>query len=100
MGGEADVPMVAGALDTRTNPMGARLRAMFSSDMGHWDVPDMVGVLPEAYELVEKGLLDEAAFRDFVFGNPVRFYTSGNPDFFGGTRVEGQVAKLLDEDAS
>jgi len=99
-GCEADDPMVAWAFDTRTNPMGARLRAMFSSDMGHWDVPDMVGVLPEAYELVEKGLLDEAAFRDFVFGNPVRFYTSGNPDFFRGTRVEGQVAKLLDEGAS
>ncbi len=32
---------------------GARLRAMFASDIGHWDVPDFTGVLPEAWELVE-----------------------------------------------
>ena len=41
---------------------------MFSSDVGHWDVPDMTVVLEEAYENVEKGWLDKAQFRDFVFG--------------------------------
>jgi hypothetical protein len=75
--------------------MGAKLNAMFSSDLGHWDVPDMTGILPEAFELVERGLLDEEAFRDFVFVNPARFYTRLNPDFFEGTRVEAEVAKLL-----
>ena len=44
-GCEADDPAVAWAFDTKTNPMGARLRAMFSSDIGHWDVPDMSDVL-------------------------------------------------------
>ena len=62
-----------------TNPLGARLRAMFSSDIGHWDVPDMAGILAEAWELVEDGLIGEADFREFVFANPVRFYTSANP---------------------
>jgi predicted TIM-barrel fold metal-dependent hydrolase len=94
-GCEADDPGVALAFDARVNPLGARLNAMFSSDLGHWDVPDMTGILPEAFELVEHGLLDERAFRDFVFANPARFYTRLNPDFFAGTRVEADVAKLL-----
>jgi predicted TIM-barrel fold metal-dependent hydrolase len=98
-GCEADDPGVAVAFDARLHPLGARLRAMFSSDLGHWDVPDMTGILPEAYELVEHGLLSERDFRDFVFANPARFYTRLNPDFFRGTRVEADVAKLLAADA-
>ena len=96
-GCEADDPMVAWAFATRTNPFGAKLRAMFSSDMGHWDVPDMTGILPEAHELVEKGLIDEADFRDFVCTNPVRFYTSVNPRFFEGTRVAEAAARIVAE---
>jgi predicted TIM-barrel fold metal-dependent hydrolase len=94
-GCEADDPSVAWAFDDRVNPMGAKLRAMFSSDMGHWDVTDMGGVLAEAHELVEGKLIDEGDFRDFVFANPVRFYTSVNPDFFRGTRVETEAAALV-----
>ncbi len=75
--------------------MGARLNAMFSSDMGHWDVADMGGILPEAYELVERNLIDEDDFRDFVFTNPVRFYTRTNPGFFDGTRVEQAARQLV-----
>jgi predicted TIM-barrel fold metal-dependent hydrolase len=94
-GCEADDPMVAWAFDERVNPMGARLRAMFSSDMGHWDVPDMSAILAEAFELVEHGAIDETSFRDFVFTNPVRFYTSVNPGFFDGTRVEAEAAAVV-----
>jgi predicted TIM-barrel fold metal-dependent hydrolase len=94
-GCEADDPGVALAFDSRIHPFGAKLNAMFSSDLGHWDVPDMTGILDEAWELVEHELIEEAAFRDFVFGNPVRFYTRLNPRFFAGTRVEAEVAKLL-----
>ncbi|MEE2674691.1 MAG: amidohydrolase family protein [Myxococcota bacterium] len=94
-GCEADDPTVAWAFNRKTNPMGAQLRAMFSSDVGHWDVPDMTGVLGEAYELVEEGLIESEDFRDFVFTNPIRFYTSANPDFFVGTRVEEQAAKVV-----
>ncbi|MCS5637771.1 MAG: amidohydrolase, partial [Myxococcota bacterium] len=94
-GCEADDPMVAWAFDTRINPMGARLRAMFSSDMGHWDVPEMSGILEEAWKLVEKGQVNEENFRDFVLTNPVRFYTSVNRDFFVGTRVEETAARIL-----
>ena len=33
--------------------------------------------------------------RDFVFTNPVRFYTLRNPEFFAGTVVEDTVARSL-----
>jgi len=98
-GCEADDPMVAWAFDEDVNPMGARLRAMFSSDMGHWDVPEMSGILEEAWELIEHGSIDEADFRDFVFANPVRFYTSVNPKFFDGTRVASAAASIVAGDA-
>jgi len=76
------------------NPFGARLRAIFSSDIGHWDVPDMTEVLEEAYELVEHGLLTEEDFRDFVFTNPVTLWTGMNPDFFKGTVVEQAATQV------
>ena len=55
-GCEADDPTNAWAFNRKANPMGARLNALFSSDIGHFDVPDMTEVVPEAYELVEHGL--------------------------------------------
>jgi hypothetical protein len=91
-GCEADDPANALAYDTKRNPFGSRLRALFSSDIGHWDVPDMREVLPEAWELVEHELLSEAEFRAFVFENAVALWTTGNPDFFAGTAVERAVA--------
>ena len=90
-GCEADDPLVRTAFDTAANPFGARLQAVFGSDIAHWDVPDMAEVLDEAYELVEHGLIDEADFRDFVFTNPVRFFTDVNPRFFEGTVVADAV---------
>ncbi len=90
-GCEGDDPLNALAFNTRANPFGARLRAVLSSDIGHWDVPEMSGVLAEAYELVERGLLTEEDFRDLVFANPVSLWAGTNPDFFRGTRVEGEV---------
>jgi hypothetical protein len=68
---------------------------MFSSDVGHWDVPDMNEVLAEAYELVEHGLVNEGEFKEFVFENPVTLHAGMNPDFFKGTVVEAEVAQLL-----
>ena len=91
-GCEADDPMTASAFDRDRIPHGESLSAMFSSDIGHWDVPDMTEVLAEAWENVEKGWLDREQFRDFVFGNVSRFYTDTNPDFFRGTVVEAAVA--------
>jgi predicted TIM-barrel fold metal-dependent hydrolase len=94
-GCEADDRLAALAFDTAKNPFGARLNAMFSSDLGHWDVVDMKEVLEEAYELCEEGLLSEADFRDFTFTNPAMLHARVNPQFFAGTVVEDEVDKLL-----
>jgi predicted TIM-barrel fold metal-dependent hydrolase len=94
-GCEADDPANAWAFNTKSNPMRARLNAIFSSDIGHFDVPDMTEVVPEAYELVEHGLITDGDFRDFMFANAVRFWGEVNPDFFKGTAVEKQAAEVL-----
>jgi hypothetical protein len=94
-GCEADDPLVALGFDSRLNPYGAKLRAIFSSDIGHWDVTDMEEVLEEAHELVEDGLIDERQFKDFVFTYPASLHAGMNPDFFKGTVVEREVAALL-----
>ena len=91
-GCEADDVMTAWAFDKHGNH---RLRPIFSSDVGHFDVVDMTEVLEEAYEMVEHGLITEAELREFVFGNPARLHTAMNPDFFKGTVVEGAVVKEL-----
>ncbi len=94
-GCEADDPANAWAFNTKANPLGARLNALFSSDIGHFDVPDMAEVVPEAYELVEHGLMTDDDFQDFMFDNAVRFWGEVNPDFFKGTVVEKQAAEVL-----
>jgi predicted TIM-barrel fold metal-dependent hydrolase len=93
-GCEADDRMNAVAF-SKFNPFGARINAIYSSDIGHFDVPDMVQVLPEAYELVEHGFLTSDDFRDFTFGNAVRLWGAGNPRFFEGTSVAKAAAALL-----
>ena len=86
-GCEADDPTNAFAFDARINPHRTRLRAMFASDIGHWDVPDFRGVLGEAWELVDDGLLDLDEFRAFTFSNVVSLFGGTNPNFFAGTIV-------------
>lgn len=86
-GCEADDPMNALAYQTNLLPGGIAMRAIFASDIGHWDVPDITEVLPEAYELVEKQLISPADFRSFTFEDPVRLFTAQNPDFFAATTV-------------
>jgi predicted TIM-barrel fold metal-dependent hydrolase len=70
------------AFDRRVNHFGRQLNAIFSSDLGHWDVPDMSKVLVETYELVDEELITPEDFRKFVFSNVADMYTSMNPDFF------------------
>ena len=94
-GCEADDRTTAFAFSP-ANAHRVRLRPVFSSDLSHWDVPEMAGVLPEAFELVEEGLLSEQDFSEFVFENPARLLLGQDPDFFVGTAVEGKTAKLAD----
>ena len=94
-GCEADDPMNAHAFNSKVNPLGARLRAIFSSDIGHWDVTDVGEVVEEAYELVEDKLMTEEDFQDFTFTNAAHFYGDMNPDFFKGTAVEEEAGRVL-----
>jgi predicted TIM-barrel fold metal-dependent hydrolase len=96
-GCEADDPVNAAAFDVGHNPFGVRFNAVFGSDIGHFDVPDMSEVGEEAHELVERGMISEADFRDFVFTNPARLWTALNPDFFKGTPAESAVARMPEQ---
>lgn len=94
-GCEADDPMNAIAFDRKKIPMQARLNAVFASDIGHWDVPDFRGVLPEAWELIEDGHIGLEDFRAFTCDNAIGLLAGGRPDFFKGTVVEGYAEKAL-----
>jgi predicted TIM-barrel fold metal-dependent hydrolase len=81
-GCEADDPMwaVAFAPQFHATP----LRAMFASDLGHWDVPDARSVLPEAWELVERELVTTDEFRAFTMDNALGLW---GPSVFQDTAV-------------
>jgi len=91
-GCEADDRATMWAFEPR---MGVRLRPVFSSDFTHFDVPDFRDVIPEAFEMVEKGLVTEQDFREFTFTNAARLHTRNNAAFFKGTVVEQPVAHEL-----
>jgi predicted TIM-barrel fold metal-dependent hydrolase len=94
-GCEADDPLNALAWERERNPFGLSLHALFGSDIGHWDVPEIDAVLLEAWELVEDGSVSEADFRRFAFASPVALWSASNPRFFAGTAVEAAVAAEL-----
>ena len=94
-GCEADDASNAWAFNRDCNPGGAEIKALFGSDIGHFDVQDMAEVLAEAYELVEDGRIDAGGFKRFVFENPVRFWGETNPAFFDGTRVAAAAREVL-----
>jgi predicted TIM-barrel fold metal-dependent hydrolase len=93
-GCESDDRINAWAFNTRVNPFNSRLNALFSSDISHFDVPDMSEVLEESWELVENGAITQADFRDFVFANPLSFFAGTNPDFFAGTVIAGAAGAV------
>jgi hypothetical protein len=71
---------------------------MFGSDIGHFDVEDMRGILEEAHELVDRGLMSPEDFRRFALENPVRLHGGMNKDFFKGTKVEAEAEIILTTD--
>ena len=97
-GCEGDDRSAAAAFDRKMNPYGASLNPMFGSDIGHFDVEDMRGVLEEAHELVDHGLMSPEDFRRFALENPVRLHGGMNKDFFKGTKVEAEAEMILTAD--
>jgi predicted TIM-barrel fold metal-dependent hydrolase len=90
-GSESDDRTIAHAFNDRANPLGVKINAIYSSDVGHWDVPDLTHSLSEAHSLVDEGVLSEADFKAYVFENPYKLYTEANPAFFKGTAVEAKL---------
>ena len=93
-GCEADDRMNACAFG-KGNPFGSKLNAIYSSDIGHFDVIDMRDPLPEAYELVDEGHITADNFRDFTFANAVHLWGAQNPRFFESTAVASAAAAEL-----
>jgi len=96
-GCEGDDRVTSWAFDRKRNPMGARLNAIYGSDLGHYDLIDMRDAAVEAYESVEHGLMTTEDFRDFVCVNPIKLHCGMNPDFFKGTVVEHEAEKVMAE---
>ena len=90
-GNEADDCTIVGALHPQATPFNQKINALFSSDSGHWDVPELTEPLAETWDLVKEGAITEADFKALVFDNPYRFYTANNPNFFKGTQVEEKL---------
>jgi hypothetical protein len=65
-----DCHEVRPALDCRYT----RLRAVFASDLGHWDVPHACALLPEAWELVERGHVAVDDFKAFTHDNALALW--------------------------
>ena len=92
-GCEGDDPLNAMAFNPHGIPFGARLKPLYGSDIGHWDVPDMSKIAEDAFELVAHGVISESDLQSLLFDNAISFWTANNPDFFKGTRVEVTVAR-------
>ena len=57
-----------------TDYAGTRLRAMFASDLEHWDVSDACAVLPEAWDFVEPGHVTADDFNAFTHDNALALW--------------------------
>ena len=68
---------------------------MFGSDIGHFDVEDMRGIVQEAHELVDWGLMSSEDFRRFSLENVVHLHGGMNKNFFKGTRGGTEAEKIL-----
>ena len=89
-GCEADDPMAALAFDRARNPLGARLPALFASDIGHWDVPDFARSSAKRGSSSRRGTSTSPTSARSPSDNPVALWSGTNPDFFAGTIVEGR----------
>jgi predicted TIM-barrel fold metal-dependent hydrolase len=93
-GCEADDRTMSVGFNRKLSPVGAPLKAMFGSDIGHWDVMDAESILSEAFGLVDAGMIMRDDFRALTWTNPASLHLRMNPDYFKGTVVESEAEKL------
>ncbi|MDR2613804.1 MAG: amidohydrolase family protein [Candidatus Accumulibacter sp.] len=87
-GTEADDRTLGLAFNAKAAPLNTQVNMFWSSDLGHWDVPEINTILADTFQLVEEGIITAENFKQLVFKGPYEFYTANNPDFFKGTAVE------------
>ena len=73
-GCEADDRMMSVGFNRKLSPVGQPLKAVFGSDIGHWDVMDAKSILSEAYGLVDAGLITIDDFKAFTWTNPAALH--------------------------
>jgi len=78
----------------KLSPVGQPLKAVFGSDIGHWDVMDARSILSESYSLVDAGLITLDDFKSYTWTNPAALHLGMNPDYFKGTAIEAEAEKL------
>ena len=86
--------MMSVGFNRKLSPVGAPLKAVFGSDIGHWDVMDARSILSEAYGLVDAGMITLDDFEALTWRNPVSLHMGMNPDYFKGTVIEIEAEKL------
>ena len=91
--GEASFDFLAFAHDIL--PSGSKLKAVYGTDMGHYNPTPMNELLRTAYESVDRDLISADDFRAMTFGNPVELLAGSNPNFFDGTAIEDEVREEL-----
>ena len=69
-GNEADDRTIVGALHPQATPFNQKVNALFSSDSGHWDVPELTEPLAETWDLVQEGAITAEDFKALVL--PIR----------------------------
>ena len=100
-GCEADDPLTAGAFNARLNPFGShgsRRCSARTSRTGTYPTCRRCSKRRTRWSSTAGSPTDD--FRDFMFTNPVTFFTRTNPAFFAGTAVEADVDKFLAEHLS
>ena len=93
-GCEADDPINAVGFDRAESALGAQMRAIFSSDIGHWDVTDMSETVEEAWELVDEGLIEPSGFPRVHLQNAATMWAEADPRLLRryGRRAGGRRA--------
>ena len=86
-GAESFDVTVVHAFNKAVNPCGASLNAIWATDSGHFDSPDIAASLSKTWQLLERGLITQDDFSALVYENQVALYEGANAHFFDNTSV-------------
>jgi predicted TIM-barrel fold metal-dependent hydrolase len=85
------------AFEEANFPSSSKLKAVYGTDMGHYNPTPMDEMLGSAHEAVDQERISPDDFRAMTFANPVELFAGTNPDFFRGTAIEKEVQEELQD---